>query len=72
MECKHCLSGFIVDPASDEQYCGFCGGRLKSLSPELDVPDYPLYADDTDPVTLTLVIKNTGVVPAWVDDIKIL
>ena len=68
--CKNCCSGYAVDPGLGDEYCGYCGSRLKSLVMSLAENDYAsrlIYADQSGPITLKIRAKNTGMVD--LDDI---
>lgn len=71
MECKRCQSGYRVYESSQEKYCGYCGARLKGLEAKLlQKDDTLIYIDSTQDVSLTIEIRNVGVVEACVDGIE--
>lgn len=70
MECNYCCSGYSVDPAAGDKYCGFCGARLKALSARLILPDTPCYIDERNAIEIEIKIKNVGVVDAKIDGIE--
>jgi hypothetical protein len=70
MECKRCLSGYRVYENGDENYCGYCGARLKGIEARLLSKDELIYLDSPQDVSLTIEIRNVGVVEAQIDRIE--
>ncbi|MBW2660511.1 MAG: hypothetical protein JRD93_00650 [Deltaproteobacteria bacterium] len=63
MKCNYCCSGYSVDPAAGDKYCGFCGARLKSIRVFLqDRIEHtgPIYIGRGEPVTLKIRLENRG------------
>jgi hypothetical protein len=61
-ECKICCSGFRVDPLNGENFCGFCGGRLKKITLEMedDISKAPMYIDSTGGIRIKIEVQNDG------------
>ncbi len=65
MECKYCCSGYRVDPAAGDNFCGFCGARLKSIRVVLQdriENTGPIYIGRGGPVKLKIRLENIGIV----------
>ena len=71
MECSHCKSGYPILMDKDAKFCGFCGASLHSIDFRLMFDDGPYYADETNTVTLTIVINNVGIGEFKIDGVHI-
>ena len=61
--CRNCYSGFEIDPAAGDLYCGFCGSSLKELEISFydeDDRSQPYYIDEIGPIKVKLRLKNAG------------
>jgi hypothetical protein len=71
LECKHCQSGYRVDPSGKHNFCGFCGARLKGLDAKLITNDTLIYIDSDSYIEVEVKLRNVGVLDAVIDRIEI-
>jgi len=68
MECKRCQSGYRV--RRDEKFCGFCKAPLIKLKPFSIQDDKLMYIDSKEMLTVTVRVKNVGVIDAQLNSIE--